>query len=290
MLSRRQKKLTVVISPLQALQEDQVKGLEERGLTYGTFINGTLSVYERSFRLEQVRLGEKDLLYISPEQLRSISMRTLLHERPPALWVIDEAHCISQWGHDFRPDYRYVPKFIQELYEEKKLPLPLLALMTATATVQVRKDIAKLFEQAGLSIKREIIASGVRENLSYQVVPVDRQSKEQAILRAVEEQLDKGGAVLVYTTTRKNAEKIAGLLQQAEIEARFYHSKISSQDKQEILEQFKTKELNVVVATCAFGMGIDRADVRAVLHHSMSANLEGYVQEAGRAGRDGQPV
>ncbi|MFB2834454.1 DEAD/DEAH box helicase [Floridanema evergladense] len=150
MLFERQRALTVVISPLQALMVDQVKDLEEQGLNFCTFINGNLTVAKRSQRLKELRCNTYGLLYISPEQLRSPSIRALLQERPPALWVIDEAHCISQWGHDFRPDYRYLPKFIKELYHEQSLPL--LALMTATARTTVEKDIRKLFAKHNLPI------------------------------------------------------------------------------------------------------------------------------------------
>lgn len=290
MLWDKYKALTVVISPLQALMADQVADLIANNLNFATFINGNLTALERSQRLEQLREGSLGLLYISPEQLRSLSIRALLQERPPALWVIDEAHCISQWGHDFRPDYRYVPKFIEELYQEKQLSMPRLALMTATATAAVRDDIKKLFVKQGLEIRQEILSSSNRENLEYQVIRCNGSNKEQLILKHVKEAVRESKCVLIYTTTRKNAEKLANLLNQADIEARYYHGKLNKSEKDEVLQAFKAGELNVVTATCAFGMGINRADVRCVIHHTMSANLENYIQEAGRAGRDGQPA
>jgi ATP-dependent DNA helicase RecQ len=285
MFHERHKALTVVISPLQALMADQVADLEQAGFFFATFINGNLSAAERRQRLEELRFGSKGLLYISPEQLRSMSIRALLEQRPPVLWVIDEAHCVSQWGHDFRPDYRYIPKFIRELYKERQLAMPLLALMTATATVAVVEDIKELFAQYQLNINRTINGATTRENLTFQVIPVAG-NKEQVLLEQVKEAVKLGGSTLVYTTTRKNAEKLAELLNQSHIEAKYYHGKLAKEKKQEVLQEFKSGKLNLVTATCAFGMGINRKDVRAVIHHSMSANLEGYVQEAGRAGRD----
>jgi len=290
MISKRQKGLTVVISPLQALMADQVNGLVEKGLDFATFINGNIRPEERRERLEQLRNGEKDLLYISAEQLRSPSIRALLQERLPSLIVFDEAHCISQWGHDFRPDYRYAPKFISELYQNQQRQLPLMAFMTATATVAVRQDIKLLFADHQILIHTEICSSSKRENLEYRIIPTSKQAKDQTLIAEVKHALTLGGAVLVYTTTRKNTERLAQLLNENEVEARLYHGKIPKEDKHEILQKFKAKELNIVVATCAFGMGIDRPDVRAVIHHTMSGNLEGYVQEAGRAGRDGKPA
>ncbi|WP_234711204.1 RecQ family ATP-dependent DNA helicase [Nostoc punctiforme] len=289
MFHERHKALTVVISPLQALMADQVADLEQAGFFFSTFINGNLSAAERRQRLEELRFGSKGLLYISPEQLRSMSIRALLEQRPPVLWVIDEAHCVSQWGHDFRPDYRYIPKFVRELYQERQLAMPLLALMTATATVKVVEDIKKLFAQYKLNINRTIDGATTRENLTFQVIPVAG-NKEQVLLEQVKEAVKLGGSTLVYTTTRKNAEKLAELLNQIHIKAKYYHGKLAKEKKQEVLQEFKSGKLNVVTATCAFGMGINRKDVRAVIHHSMSANLEGYVQEAGRAGRDGEPA
>ncbi|MFP4336882.1 MAG: RecQ family ATP-dependent DNA helicase [Halothece sp.] len=287
MLYEQQKLLTVVISPLQALMADQVADLEENGLDFATFINGNLDITERRFRLQQLQDGEKGLLYISPEQLRSSSIASLLKERPPAFWVIDEAHCISQWGHDFRPDYRYIPKFLQELYSEKQLPFPRLALLTATATVTVREDIKSLFSQYNIPIESEMSAERLRPNLKYRVVPCQG-NKDSKILQQVQHSLQEDGCVLAYTTTRKNAEKLANLLNKSGISARYYHGKLERTQKEEVLEAFKSGELNVVTATCAFGMGINRKDVRAVIHHTLSSSLENYIQEAGRAGRDGE--
>ncbi|MCG6137162.1 MAG: RecQ family ATP-dependent DNA helicase [Nostoc sp. LLA-1] len=289
MYHERQKGLTVVISPLQALMADQVADLEQGGFFFSTFINGNLSAAERRQRLEELRFGFKGLLYISPEQLRSMSIRALLEQRPPVMWVIDEAHCVSQWGHDFRPDYRYIPKFIRELYQQRQLPMPLLALMTATATVAVVEDIKDLFAQHQLNIKRTIDGATTRDNLKFEVIPVAG-NKEQILLNQVQEFIKLGGSTLIYTTTRKNAEKLAQLLTQSQIEAKYYHGKLTKEQKQQVLQEFKSGKLNVVTATCAFGMGINRKDVRAVIHHCMSANLEGYIQEAGRAGRDGEPA
>lgn len=294
MLFERQRRLTVVISPLQALMADQVADLKSQGLNFATFINANLKATERRERLQELLDGTLGLLYISPEQLRSLSIRSLFEERPPALWVIDEAHCISQWGHDFRPDYRYIPKYIKELYESREYPLPLprLALMTATATVAVRKDIKQLLSAYQINVEQEIVNSSIRENLTYDVIPVgDDTEKETFIIEQVKRILtQQDGCVLVYTTTRKKAEKLANKLKQCGIESRHYHGKIPKYEKEEVLQEFKSGELNVVTATCAFGMGINRHDVRAVIHHTMSANLENYIQEAGRAGRDGNPA
>ncbi|MCT7953218.1 RecQ family ATP-dependent DNA helicase [Ancylothrix sp. C2] len=289
LLFQRQAALTVVISPLQALMADQVADLEEMGVNFATFINGNLQVKDRQERLKQLRDGAKGLLYISPEQLRSPSIRALLEDQKPSLWVIDEAHCISQWGHSFRPDYRYIPKYIHELYENQSPPL--LALMTATATVKVQEDIKELFKNdGGLEIKQVITETSIRENLQYKVVPVSSKNKEAILLNEVKQSLGQGGCVLIYTTTRKNAEKVSTLLNQEHIDARYYHGKMQNVEKEEVLQAFKTGELNVIAATCAFGMGINRKDVRAVIHHAMSPNLEAYIQETGRAGRDGMPA
>ena len=289
MFYQRQQGLTICISPLQALMEDQVRELENLGLDFATYINGMLSAPERAQRLDKVRQGRIGLLYISPEQLRSISIRALLMERLPVLWVVDEVHCVSQWGADFRPDYRYIPKFIQELYAERQVPLPRFALLTATATDKVRQDIRQLFTQYGLDVQHEIISTVQRDNLTYEVI-VANGNKHQEICNAVKTALEQEGCALVYTTTRKESERLSMMLNQQGVEARHYHGKLPRQEKSEVLNAFKDRTLNVVTATCAFGMGINRPDVRAVIHHTMSSSLEAYIQESGRAGRDQHPA
>ncbi|MDV2999539.1 MAG: 3'-5' exonuclease DinG [Chroococcopsis gigantea SAG 12.99] len=212
MLHETQRALTVVLSPLQALMADQVADLEARGLHFSTYINGMLAPTERKHRLQQLYRGEKGLLYISPEQLRAVSIRSLLEERPPALWVIDEAHCISQWGHHFRPDYRYIPKFIEELYRPLNAPIPRIALMTATATVAVREDIKALFAKHELAIGTEINLPAHRPNLHYHVIPCNG-DKDTLTIDRVKQVVKEDGCILVYTTTAKNAERLSLLLE-----------------------------------------------------------------------------
>jgi ATP-dependent DNA helicase RecQ len=288
-LFREQQALTLVLSPLQALMEDQVLELQDAGLDYATFINANISSVERKRRFQMLRDKQVGLLYISPEQLRSVSTLSLLARRPPACWVIDEAHCISQWGHDFRPDYMYIPKVIRQLVEEGKLPLPRLALTTATATVAVQKDLRDLFEREGFPLGSTLAREPVRENLQHKVIRVDA-NKDQVLVREVKQALREDGCVIVYTTTRSEAERLAALLLQLDIPCRYYHGKLEKDAKGEVLDAFKSGELRAVTATCAFGMGINRKDVRAVIHHCLSASPECYIQEAGRAGRDGRPA
>ncbi len=278
--------LTVVVSPLQALMEDQVLELEARGLDSATWINGNLDPARRQQRLEQIRRGRIGLVYLSPEQLRSRGVQAVLKDRRPVSWVIDEAHCISQWGHDFRPDYCYVPRFIKALADEAG-QLPLLALFTATGTVSVQEDLSELFRTHGLDLGPTILADPTRSNLDYRVLTVDA-NKDQVLLREVRQALEHPGCVLVYTTTRREARHLAELFEKFGVSCQYYHGAIGRDSKREVLERFKDGTLRVVAATCAFGMGINRSDVRAVIHHCMSSSLEAYVQETGRAGRDGQ--
>ncbi len=216
-------------------------------------------------------------------------MKTLLAERLPALWVIDEAHCISQWGHDFRPEYCYIPRFINETYSQQGCPLPKIALFTATATEEVQQDIRRVFSKHQITIGALVADSKLgRPNLHFSVVKATEREKIDAIEDAVKVALKDLGSAIIYTTSRNGTEQIARDLRERRIDCRHFHAKIRRQEKQQILEDFKQGKLRVVIATTAFGMGINRADVRAVIHHRMSANLEGYIQESGRAGRDGK--
>jgi ATP-dependent DNA helicase RecQ len=283
------RQFSVVISPLQALMEDQVLDLEAKGLHFATFINANLTAAERRKRMRRLREGSTGLLYISPEQLRSPGMLTLLRECPPALWVVDEAHAISQWGHDFRPDFRYVPKVIRQLADEARIHVPRLALFTATATAAVEADLQGAFERARLPLGPTLAGDVHRANLRFEVIPVG-DTKDQVLAREVKQALQGHGCVIVYTTTRREAARLGDLFQNMDIPCRYFHGKMPGDQKREVLDLFKAGELRVVTATCAFGMGINRADVRAVIHHCMSPSLECYMQESGRAGRDDSPA
>ena len=280
--------LTVVISPLVALMADQVKGLEARGIVSSVTINGLLSMPERADALDRVRLGDAGILIISPEQLRSVSVRGVLRQREIGAWVLDEAHCLSQWGHDFRPDYRYVGRFIRERSGEDPTP-PVLAL-TATAKPDVMAEIVDYFRKE-LDITLKVFDGGSkRTNLEFVVVQTSGGKKFSHIHQILTADLseDEQGGAIVYCATRRQAENIAGFLKEKGVEAEHFHAGLTPETKKNVQESFIRGELRAIVATNAFGMGIDKPDVRLVIHADIPGSLENYLQEAGRAGRDQQ--
>lgn len=282
--------LTVVISPLVALMADQVQGMERAGISSAVTINGMLSMPERQDALDRVRLGQAAILLISPEQLRSVSVRSVLAQREVGLWVLDEAHCVSKWGHDFRPDYRYIGRFIREFSGDAK-PAPVLCL-TATAKPEVVGDITEHFRER-LGIALSFFDGGAtRTNLTFSVLATTKESKLGDILTAISERLpagDQSGAV-VYCATRKETERVADFLKKQGLAAEHFHAGLTADDKQAVQERFRVGDLRVIAATNAFGMGIDKPDIRLVVHADIPGSLENYLQEAGRAGRDRAPA
>ncbi|MCP5389821.1 MAG: RecQ family ATP-dependent DNA helicase [Novosphingobium sp.] len=282
--------LTVVISPLVALMADQVQGMERAGISSAVTINGMLSMPERQDALDRVRLGQAAILLISPEQLRSISIRSVLAQREVGLWVLDEAHCVSKWGHDFRPDYRYIGRFIREFSGDVG-PSPVLCL-TATAKPEVVRDITEHFRDR-LGFELSLFDGGAtRTNLTFSVLATTRESKLGDLLTVITERLPKGersGAV-VYCATRKETERVADFLKKQELAAEHFHAGLTADDKHLVQERFRVGDLRVIAATNAFGMGIDKPDIRLVVHADIPGSLENYLQEAGRAGRDRAPA
>ncbi len=278
--------LTVVISPLVALMADQVRGLEARGIDSCVTINGLLSMPERADALDKVRLGDAAILIISPEQLRSVSVGRVLKQREIGGWVLDEAHCLSRWGHDFRPDYRYIGRFIRERSGEDPVP-PVLAL-TATARPEVIAEVVDYFEEE-LGISLKVFDGGAqRTNLDFVVMPTSGGEKFSHIHQILTSDLpeDTPGGAIVYCSTRRQAENIAAFLREKGIAAEHFHARIPPETKKNVQESFISGELRVIVATNAFGMGVDKPDVRLVVHADVPGSLENYLQEAGRAGRD----
>ncbi|WP_234710104.1 RecQ family ATP-dependent DNA helicase [Sinorhizobium medicae] len=282
--------LSVVISPLVALMADQVQGLARHGISGCVTINGLLSMPERHAALDQVRLGDAAMLLISPEQLRSPSVRSVLAQREIGYWILDEAHCVSKWGHDFRPDYRYVSRFIRE-YSGDQEPAPVVCL-TATAKPEVVRDIRDHF-QSRLGVELLLLDGGAtRQNLAFEVHETHRSRKLADILDTIERALPRDGAsgAVVYCATRTATERVADFLQQQGLAADFFHAGLKPERKHEVQERFRVGELRVIAATNAFGMGIDKPDIRLVVHGDIPGSLESYLQEAGRAGRDRYPA
>ena len=287
-LSRYEKSgaLTVVISPLVALMADQVAGLEARGVSCCAAVNGLLSMPERADVLDRIRLGDIGILIIAPEQLRSRSLRRVLAQREIGAWVMDEAHCLSKWGHDFRPDYRYVGRFIREAAGPEGIP-PIMCL-TATAKPDVTRDILGYFRER-LGIDLQLFDGGAaRTNLEFAVVPTTAPEKFAHIHQILEADLPVGkpGGAIVYCATRRRTEEIANFLAERRVSAAHFHAGLSPEIKKNVQSRFIQGELRVIVATNAFGMGIDKPDVRLVIHADIPGSLENYLQEAGRAGRD----
>ncbi len=291
-LSRYEKTgaLTVVISPLVALMADQVAGLEARGISSCVTINGLLSMPERTEALDRVRLGDASILIISPEQLRNRSLRRVLDQREIGAWVMDEAHCLSRWGHDFRPDYRYVGRFIRKKAGEE--PIPPVLCLTATAKPDVIEEIT-LYFQKELGVELDVFNGGAhRPNLMFEVVPTSEAEKFSHIHKVIEEILpaNASGGAIVYCATRAQSEEVATFLANKGFEAGYFHAGLPPETKKNVQQSFIEGRLRVISATNAFGMGIDKPDVRLVVHADMPGSLENYLQEAGRAGRDQQPA
>ena len=297
--------LTVVISPLVALMADQVAGLEARGIDRCVTVNGMLSMPERADALDRVRLGDAAIVLTSPEQLRNRSLRRALKQREIGAWVLDEAHCLSRWGHDFRPDYRYIGRYIRERAEltEKEQPsssetaplpsetaggiAPILCL-TATAKPDVVADIKAYFRDH-LGIEFTTFDGGTRrENLEFVVVPTETPRKLDDIYSVLMADLppDRAGGAIVYCATRRHCEEVAEFLRRKELAAAHFHAGLLSEAKKDTQQRFIDGSLRVIAATNAFGMGIDKPDVRLVIHADIPGSLENYLQEAGRAGRD----
>lgn len=278
--------LTVVISPLVALMADQVAGLEARGINVCAAVNGMLSMPERADVLDRVRLGDIAILIISPEQLRNRSVRRVLAQREIGAWVLDEAHCLSKWGHDFRPDYRYVARFIQEWAGDG--PVPPILCLTATAKLDVIADINGYFH-GRLGIELSVFNGGAnRPNLGFIVVPTTQATKLAHIHQVLMADLppDMPGGAIVYCSSRRRAEETAEFLRATGLAAEHFHGALAPERKKDVLRRFVAGELRVIAATNAFGMGIDKPDVRLVIHADIPGSLENYLQEAGRAGRD----
>lgn len=289
-LSRYEKTgaVTVVISPLVALMADQVTGLEASGITSCVTINSLLSMPERTEALERLRLGDAAIVLISPEQLRSVSFRRTLDQREIGAWVLDEAHCLSKWGHDFRPDYRYVGRYIRERAEGGVVP-PVLCL-TATAKPGVKEEIVEYFAER-LGIEMQVFDGGSRRtNLEFVVAETTTAMKYHDIHTFLAQHLspERDGGAIVYCATRRRTEEVANFLREHGFSADRFHAGLQPEEKKTIQRSFIDGELRAIAATNAFGMGIDKPDVRLVIHADIPSSLENYLQEAGRAGRDQQ--
>ena len=269
--------MTLVVSPLIALMKDQVDALRARGIR-AAYVNSSISAAERARRLKAAAGGELDLLYVTPERFRQPDFAGALPELPVRRLAVDEAHCISQWGHDFRPDFSRLGE-----YRRRLGGVPAIAL-TATATPAVAEDIALRLELEDPLVLRTGIE---RENLFLAVTEVS--SEEEKVDVLVDRIQSIGGPGIVYGALIKDLERIHGELRRRGVETLVYHGKLSAEERRGMQERFMASSELVVLATNAFGMGIDKADIRFVLHVQMPRTLEAWTQEVGRAGRDGEP-
>ena len=279
--------LTVVISPLQSLMKDQVDNLSDRGITDAVTINGLLDPITRASSIQSVQNGDASLLYIAPEMLRSKTIEKILLARHVVRFVIDEAHCFSSWGQDFRVDYLYIGKFIKEYQKKKKCKNPIpVSCFTATAKQKVVQDICDYFKQT-LDLDLELFASSAsRTNLRYSVIYAETDEDKYLKLRHLVSDTDC--PTIVYVSRTKRTKDLAVRLSRDGFKALPFNGKMDSDEKIANQDAFMNDQVRIIVATSAFGMGVDKKDVGLVIHYDISDSLENYVQEAGRAGRDPQ--
>ncbi|NJN14501.1 MAG: ATP-dependent DNA helicase RecQ [Planctomycetes bacterium] len=287
---RRRGLLTIVVSPLQALMRDQVESLarlDSVGPGAAAYLNGLLTPPERGQVLENVRLGYTALLYVAPEQLRNRSFARTIAQREIGSWVFDEAHCISKWGHDFRPDYLYAGRFIRAFCKGQGVEVAPVACYTATARQSVREEITSYFRIELRTELRLFEAPVSRDNLHFHVERLAEAEKLPRVEEILQAELGSGSGV-VFCATRRRAEQFARFLRERGHSCDPFHAGLDVPAKRRIQEEFLRGDVRVVCATNAFGMGIDKSDIRVVVHADIPGSIENYLQEAGRAGRDGR--
>jgi ATP-dependent DNA helicase RecQ len=270
---------TVVVSPLIALQRDQVEAIEEQDIGGAAQVNSTMRTTDVRATFEELQEGDLEFLFLAPEQFNNEETLNQLKEAKPSLFVVDEAHCISEWGHDFRPDYLKLGPVIEELGH------PTVLAMTATAALPIRDEI---LERLNMRDPRVIVQGFDRPNIWLGVEMFYNESEKKNALVERVVAAEKPG--IVYAATREHTEEVVEALQNKGVKAAFYHAGMKAKEREQVQEAFMNEEVPVIVATIAFGMGVDKANVRFVFHYDISDSVDSYYQEIGRAGRDGEPA